>query len=391
MDFSLTDLAESKPVLSTDNADAALYDFQGEYGDTWAFIIKMKVVTNKYLGTIFDDLPPSPPALPGVALPNIEIDFTAAGIPIHLEQKGVDLTDIQNILAKYDGLKLRSLPVYVYASGPNKIFENDNVTISVTALNGDNPAESLPGANLLSEQPVSPQAPPVFPDSEDVPMTGTLFPKPKTFFDLKDILNQDNPPGKLDFDYKINIGNITVKHEELPGIREDFKTPLSVALVLVLPFQFMAGREIPILSEKNAGTDAGAIHLLEEGEDFFGRNSADDETGSSVEDLLERMQSLVIHVNIENNLGVAGYLPVYSAKPNPGDPTENLLGKMDLSGSSGIAVSKSKTVYPFNLWVEMYIAEGQEFDIKRPAENPDVPPLKLSLAVVVKTRIKETF
>jgi hypothetical protein len=392
MDFSLNDLTKSRPVLSTDGGGITLYDFQGEYGDTQAFIIKMKLA-DMYLGTVLDNLPSFPPALPGITPPDIEIDFAGAGIsPLKGTQSGFELAEIQNILSKYNGLNFRSVPVYVYVSGPDRIFENENVTVSVTALNGDNHAEPLPGADLLPKQPVRPHALPVFPDSEDIPMTGALSPKPETGFDLKDILNQDNPPEKLDFEYEINIGNIKVKYDELSAIRQDFqKTPLSIALVLVLPFQFSAGRDIPILSEKNTGSDAGAIHLLEEGKDLFGRNSADDETGDSVKDLLERMQSLVIHVNIENNLGLTGYLPVYSAKPNPEDPTENLLGKMDLSGSSGIAVSKSKTAYPFNIWVEMYIAEGQEFDIKRQTKNPDVLPLKVSLAVIVKTRINETF
>jgi hypothetical protein len=39
----------------------------------------------------------------------------------------------------------------------------------------------------------------------------------------------------------------------------------------------------------------------------------------------------------------------------------------------------------------MYLEEGQNIDIKRQANDPDILPLKLSLAVVVKTRINETF
>jgi hypothetical protein len=295
-------------------------------------------------------------------------------------------------LGKYRGLKFRSVPAYVYVSGPDRIFENGNVTVSIGALNGDDHAAVLPGADLLSKQPVDPREFPVFPASGNIPMTGTLSPKPETRFDLKDILNQDNPPEKLDFEYEISIGNITAKYDDLPAIGEDFRgKPLSAILVLVLPFQFIAGEDIPVLSEKNTDPDTGAIHLLEEGGDLFGRGSADDEGEGSVKDILERMQSLVIHVNIENNLGLAGYAPVYSARPNPGDPNENLLGRMNLSGSSSIAVSKSRAVYPFNIWVEMYLGEGQEFDIKRQAKGPAVPPLKLSLAVVIKTRIDETF
>jgi hypothetical protein len=391
MDLSINDLAESKPALAADGGEITLYDFQGEYGDTRAFIIRIKLV-DMYLGTVFDNLPPPLPVLPGVMPPDIEIDFAGAGIsPVTGIRAGFELKEIQNILGKYRGLKFRSIPVYVYVSGPDRILENGNVTISIGALNGDDHAAVLPGADLLSKQPVIPYEFPVFPDSEDIPMTGELSPKPETNFDLKDILNQDNPPEKLDFEYTINIGNITAKYEDLPVIREDFQKPLSAILVLVLPFQFTAGEDIPILSEKNTDPDAGAIHLLEEGGDLFGRGSADDEGTGSVKDVLERMQSLVIHVNIENNLGLAGYAPVYSARPNPGDPNENLLGRMNLSGLSSIAVPKSRAVYPFNIWVEMYLGKGQNFDIKRPVEDPDVLPLKLSLAVVVKTRVNETF
>jgi hypothetical protein len=391
MDFSINDLAKSKPVLSADSEETVLYDFQGEYGDTRAFIIRMKLM-EIYLGTILDGLPPSPPALPGITPPDIEIDFAGAGIsPVADVTPGFELKEIQNILGKYNGLEFRSVPVYFYIQGPDRIFENGNITVGIKALNGDNHAEVLPNADLLSNQPVSPHAFPVFPDSEDIPMIGPLSPKPETGFDLKDILNQDNPPEKLDFEYKINIGNIRAKYDDLPAIREEFKTPLSAVLVLVLPFQFSAGENIPILSERNADPDTGAIHLLEEGKDLFGRNSADDESESAAKDVLERMQSLVIHANIENNLGLTGYAPVYGARTNPDDPKENLLGAMDLSGSSSIAVPKSKIIYPFNIWIEMYLKEGQNIDIKRQAEDPAILPLKLSLAVVVKTRINETF
>jgi hypothetical protein len=393
MDFSLNDLAKSRPVLSPDNKEIALYDFQGEYGDTRAFIVRMKLM-DLYLGTVFDDLPPSPPALPGITPPDIEIDFAKAGIsPAGGVRAGFGLKEIQNILGKYKGVEFRSVPVYFYIQGPDRIFENSTITVSIKALHGNNHAEALPNAELLSKQPVSPREFPVFPDLENIPMIGTLFPKPETRSDLRDILNQDNPPEKLDFEYEINIGNIKIKYDDLPAMREKFqKTPLSAVLVLVLPFQFSVREDVPILSERNADPDAGAIHLLEEGKDLFGRNSADDKSGSAaVEDLLKRMQSLVIQVNIENNLGLAGYAPVYGARPNPDDPKENLLDRMTLFGSSIIAVPKSKTAYPFNIWIEMYLEKGQNFDIKRQAENPAVPPLKLSLGVVVKTRINETF
>jgi hypothetical protein len=391
MDFSLNDLSNSKPALSPDNKEIVLYDFQGEYGDTRAFIIRMKLI-EKDLGSVLDDLPPAPPALPGVTLPDIGIDFEKAGIsPIKDTKKGFELKEIQKILGKYKGLKFRSVPVYLYIQGPARIFANENVTASIKALNGTDHNVPLLNAELLSNQPISPREFPVFPDSEDIPMRGTLSPKPETRFDLTDILNQDNPPEELDFDYEINIGNIKIKYEDLPAIREDFKTPLSAVLVLVLPFQFSADEDIPILSERNADPDAGAIHLLDEGKDLFGRNSADDESESTTKDMLERMQSLVIQVNVENNLGLTGYAPVYGAKPNFADPNENLLGRMSLSGSSSIVIPKSKVVYPFNVWVEIYLEEGQDFDIKRPVKDSAVPPLKLSLGVVVKTRINETF
>jgi hypothetical protein len=388
MDFSLNDLAKSRPLLSPDNNEIALYDFQGEYGDTQAFIIRMKLM-DLDLRTVFDVLPPSLPALPGITPPDIEIDFEKAGIsPVGGVHTGFELKNIQNILGKYKGLQFRSIPVYFYIQGPARIFENENITASIKALDGD---AGTSVADLLSGQPVSPCAFPVFPDSDGEPMTEPLSPKPETRFDLKDILNQDNPPEKMDFEYEINVGNITVKYEDLPAIREDFQTPLSAVLVLVLPFQFSVRENVPILSESNTDPDAGAIHLLEEGKDLFGRNSVDDESTGAAQDVLKRMQSLVIRVNIENNLGLTGYAPIYGAKPNPDDPKENLLGSIGLSGSSIIAIPKSKTVYPFNVWVEMYLGEGQNFDIKRQAEDSAVLPLKLSLGVVVKTRINETF
>ncbi|MDR1352756.1 MAG: hypothetical protein LBK05_05675 [Treponema sp.] len=388
MDFSINDLAKSKPALSTGGGELALYDYWGEYGDTQAFIIKMKLADIS-LGTA---LPPLPPALPGVTLPDIEIDFGKTGIsPIKGTQPGFELGEIQGVLGKYDGLRFRSIPVYFYISGPDSIFENENVTVSIKALNGDDHGIPLEGADLLSGQVVTPQGLPVFPDSEDTPMAVSLSPKPGTSFDLKSILNQDNPPGKLDFYYEINIGKITVKYGDLAAVKEDLETPLSAMLVVALPLQFDVVKDVPILSEQNADPDLKAIHLVDEDKDLFGRDSGDDESAGSVQEILEKMQSLIIHVNIENNLGLAGYAPIYRARPNPGDPEENLLGKINLSGLSNVPVSRKDSDYPFNVWVEMYFGKGQGFDIKRPAKDPSVLPLKLSLAVTAKTRINETF
>jgi hypothetical protein len=391
MDFSINDLAKSKPALSTGEGELALYDYQGEYGDIQAFIIKIKLM-DVLLGDVFDNLPPVPPPLPGITIPDIEIDFARAGIsPIKGERGGFELAEIQDILGKYNGLKFDSIPVYFYISGPESIFENENVTASIKALNGDDHGSSLQGADLLSNQAITPQAFPVFPDSEDAPMTGPLSPEPGISFNLKKILNQDNPPGKLDFQYEIHIGKITVKYDDLDAVKEELKTPLSAVLVVVLPLQFDVTRDIPILSEKNTDPDLKAIHLLEEGKDIFGRASADDETPGSAQDILERMQSLIIHVNIENNLGLTGYAPIYRARPNPEKPEENLLGRINLSGLSSVSVSRAESGYPFNVWVEMYLEKGQNFGIKRQAKDPSVLPLKLSLAVTAKTRINETF
>jgi hypothetical protein len=375
MNLPLNGLATVKPEAG----DAAVYDFQGEYGDTRAFIIRITLVEGKPLGA---GLPPAPPALPGVTPPDITIDFAKAGISqIKSADNGIELKEIQDILGKYKGLKFRSVPAYLYIQGPARIFENGNVTAAINAR---------PDTELLPKGPVNPCTVPAFPGSKDEPMTWPLLPKPETRFDLKDTLNQENPPKELKFDCEINIENITIKYDELDAVREEFKTPLSAVLVLVLPFQFSAEREIPILSERNDEPDK-AIHLLEEGGDLFGRKRAGGESSGAVQDVLERMQSLMIRVNIENNLGLAGYAPVYGARPDPGKPEERPLGRIGLSGSSAIAVPKSKTKYPFNVWVEIYLEKGQNLDIKRQAEDSDVPPLKLSLGVVVKTRINETF
>jgi hypothetical protein len=391
MDFPINDLAKSKPKLSMEGGELAIYDYQGEYGDTQAFIVKVKLADIS-LGTVFDSLPPLPPALPGITLPDIEIDFEKAGIsPITGTQAGFELGEIQGILGRYNGLQFRSIPVYFYISGPGSIFESGNVTVSIKALDGGDHSAPLQGADLLSDLEVSPQALPVFPGSEDEPMTAPLSPKPGTSFDLKDILNQENPPEKLDFQYEIKVGKMTVKYDDLAAIQEDLRTPLSASLVVALPLSFDVARDVPILSEKNADPDLKAVHLLEEDGDLFGRAAADDETSGSVQELLKRMQSLIIHVDIENNLGLAGYAPIYRARPDPGDPEKNLLGEITMSGLSNVSVSKEDSDYPFNIWVEMYFRKGQGFEIKRQAEGALVLPLKLSLAVTAKVRVNETF
>jgi hypothetical protein len=351
-------------------------------------------LADTYLGTVFDSLPP---ALPGVPIPDdfeIVLDFDKIGInPIKGTQKGFGLTEIQDILNKYDGLKFRSVPVYFYISGPDLIFKDENVTARVKVLDGDDHSVYLPGADLLPNVTIKPCALPVFPELEDTPMTEPLSPKPEIGFDLKDILNLENPPANLDFEYEITLGNIKVKYSDLAAAQEDFNKPLSATLVLVFPFQFSVSRDIPILSEKNDEPELKAISLLEDGEDLFGRASADDEGEGSVKDILERMQSLTVNINIENNLGLAGYVPIYKKRPNP-DPDkakENLIGKISLSGLSNVSVSKTELDYPFNIWIEIYLGKGQEFDIKRPSEDPNVLPLKLSLAITAKTRINETF
>jgi hypothetical protein len=387
------DLAEAKP-----SGGAALYDFHDEenYGDIRVYIIKVELIEGIYLTEALPDIPNISYEKP---MPDILIDFSKAGFPKTGTQSGFDLSGIQDILGAYDGLKFRSVPVYLYVSGPKRIFDDDNVTVSVTALGGDN--TRLPGGKLLSDKPVTPQTAPVFPYSKDDSMTGPLpdpsvlsaelDAKPKLSFDLAAILNMDNPPSSLKFEYTIKIEPVTVKYTEREAVKKDFDTPLSAILAVVLPLQFDVTKDVPIL----AGEDA--ISLLEEEGDLFGRVSEDDEGSASMKDIFEMLRSLVININIENNIGLAGYAPVYKGKPNSEneeeEEEENLLGKISLSGLSGISLSKPEIAYPFNIWVEMYLGKDQVFEIKRlPEEGTEAPPpLKLSLSIIAHTRIDKTF
>jgi hypothetical protein len=397
LDLSINRLADVKLDKVEGQQEVGIYDFQGEYGDIRAFIIKISLIKGLDLSASLPDvtLPDTgtlpdgsmlPVDVPNIPSHGIEIDFSnneELTDFFHGTQPdpGVDLKPILNILNNYQGLKFRSIPVYFYIQGPARIFENENVTITFIAK---------PDIPLFSKVPVSPCDLPKFPGSPEEAMTWKLSPKSKTSSDLKVILNEDNPPEELVFDYDINLGPVTVKSDELSKIKEEFKTPLSATMVVVLPLIFTASKDIPILSEQNKDEKARAIHLLEDGKDIFGRSSGE-ESDSAMNELLDRMQSLVIKTNIENNLGLTGYAPVYSKKPNFELPAENRLGEIKFSGPSSISISKKDFTYPFNIWLEMYLRGGQEFAIKRPAEDSKALPLKLSLTVIVKTRINETF
>jgi hypothetical protein len=415
LDLSINGLADVK-LDTGEGQEVGIYDFQGEYGDIRAFIIKISLIKDLDLGEFLPDVPslpdatlpdtgtlpegtegitPPPVEVPEIPSTDIEIDFgNNENLTSFLKgtqpNPGVDLKPILDILNKYQGLQFRSIPIYFYIQGPARIFKNDNVTIKLTAL-------PLPGTELFPEGTVvSPCDLPIFP-SPGAAMTGKLSPKSKTSSDLEGVLNKENPPEKLVFDYDIGIGPITVKSDELSELKKEFDTPLSATMVVVLPLMFRASQEIPILSEKNKDEDAKAIHLLEEGKDMFGRSSGE-ESDSAMNELLDRMQSLVIRTNIENNLGLSGFAPVYSKKPPSSDLPEDgedgagkRLGEIKLSGPSSISISKKDFTYPFNIWLEMYLGAGQEFAIKRPAEDSNALPLKLSLTVTVKTRINETF
>jgi hypothetical protein len=436
LDFPINDLAKNMPSFSAEGGgEIASYDYLG-YGDIQAFIIGLKLLEKALelpeniskensipsevsdtggLSTLPEGLPDelsysiAPSNLPdGIEMPATPTVPDIDPITIQLDsiegetESGIDLSSIQNVLGDYDGLKFRSIPVYLYVSGPDKIFTNDegesNVTISITAVDKSGSTDTDAGTNtelmedteLLTDATVNSQEFPEFP-AENESMK-ELSSKPKTHFDLADILNLDNPPSNLGFKYKIDIEPITVELTELETVKDDFtKNPLSVMLVVLLPLQFDVTKDVPILSEKNDDPDAKAIPFPEEGQDLFGRVSEDDEGSASMKDILDILRSLRIDINIENNIGFAGYAPIYKGKPDTADEEKNRLGEISLSGLSSVSLSRSEIAYPLNIWIEMYLGEGQNFEIKRLPEDTEALPLNLSLSITVETHIDKTF
>jgi hypothetical protein len=381
LDFDFGKMADVS--LSATGGDTVVYDYPGEFPETRAFLTWTELIGYSFTAPSIPS--PLPPSMLTISIPVV--------VPPAGSADGIDLSDLQSILAAYPGLEFKSVPAYIYINGPAKLLKEGKLSLSLE-ING-----GTPEIFALTPMPL-PDLPP-----SGSPMTRPLSPKPAAKIDLTGILN--NPANTtLDFDYSISVGQslITIPAAEFPAFLEELKTPLTVCLAIILPLQFTAPTPVPILAadEASRGADNCAIVMNDSGTDLFGRNGGG-EASETMEKVLNNMTALSLQVSVTNNLGINGFLtmngqvtpesnrPNNPLEPIPPPPAGDTLGRISLTGDSTITLTKEyiEKTNPFNPAFELFL-EG-DFEIKRTASNPGLKPLEMSLGAVVQTNIDKVF
>jgi hypothetical protein len=370
-----------------------MYDYRGpEYEDTRVVMVVMKDLVNQDFDSVaagLDALVQAAEQVPGAVTFPQPVSFPASPPGTN---DGIDLGNLfgsggsGGVLDDYPGLEFRSVPAYLYINGPARIFQNGNVSIDLAFIDSNNNSKGSPYAGA-----VDPVALPDLPPAPG-PVEKTLSPKSGTVIELAGIFNgkPDGLKAQLDF----TVGPVTINSlNELRDFAAQLRTPLSAHLVILLPFQFTVNKTtapdgIPVFAGPSAnpiGTDP-AMELIPGGGDLLGRDSGDED--GTMADIMENLRSLSLEASVTNNLGINGYVKMLREMPGSANATTPELGRINLSGSSGLTIDKKdmETV-PFSPALEIYL-DG-DFDIKR--SLPPEGAMTMTMAVILRTSIDTTF
>jgi hypothetical protein len=360
----LDDLTTNLDIDSSDS-NTLVYDYQGpEYGGTKVIMVVMKLIEQSFESLVpgLNILLPAPYTTPKNMF---------AGTPAP-PGNNIDLSKLLGVLEDYPGLEFRSVPAYLYISGPARFFQDDNVHIELKFK------DSSPKTLKTYDGAVEPLALPDLPAAPG-PVTFTL-PKPGMVIPLEDIFNA--APAALKVEFGFDIGQITIKDSEEHSkfIDQLKKSPLTAHLVLLLPFQFRAAKPIPVLD----GSDA--MELVKGGGDLLGRGSG----GDSMDEIMKNLGAISIETTVVNNLGINGYALMLKEMPTeslpPDAPLPKELGKINLSGKSMLTITKADLGEEyFSPVLEIYL-EG-DFDIPLPEEGA----MTMSMAMILRTDIDMTL
>jgi hypothetical protein len=372
------------PINSSD-PNTVIYDYRGEeYGDTRVVMAVMRDLANEDFSSSADALD----ALVNSGGPG-SFPYPVSGLAIPPGTSGkIDLGGLfgaGGVLKDYPGLKFRSVPAYLYITGPATVLANSTVTLKFQ--NGGGTA--LPGSGYNGK--VYPLALPGFPAAPG-PVTAALA-RSNMVLELKEIFNNPNPPADLKAQLDFAVGTISIGNsEELRAFAGELRTPLTAHLVLLLPFQFTASAPIPVFAGPDLGATpppAGyppnpAMKISDSG-DLLGRDGAGNGTMDKV---VNNLQAFIMEVAIVNNLGINGYIKMLPGVPGTYDPTIEGLGEnIGLSGTSSISIAKDKLGYPFSPALEIYL-DG-DFDIKR--SSPPGEAMAVNLGIILRTSVEKTF
>jgi hypothetical protein len=361
LDFDLSALANLNAAsFSGGSGNFDVRDYPGQYPDVMAFAAIVQLANYDFtLPPQADTLPPSTPIL--INIPPI------AGGP-----ESIPVSDLMAPLSNYSVLKFRSVPAYIYISGPAGLFAggNVNVELKVTPDGGANSGTTYPLPNSHVDNLSLPVIPPA---GEDI--VETLRPLPRAIA-MEDYFN--DRPDKLEFTYEITVGPTTVPLSDLLATAK-----LEAYLVLVMPLQFITDAEMPIIID-----DDPLLTSDEKRRITISSTGLFPDSGSS--DLIDQMEYLSLEANVKNNLGLSGVLKLFTEDPSP--VTAVSLGSINLSGQSRIRISREQiqNYDPFKLWGEIWLLADQLIDIKR---IPDAAtnPLEITLGATLKTQVNQTF
>jgi hypothetical protein len=376
---ALKDLAGAGSLNSLANVEISSgypsYDYRGpEYGDTRVLMVVMKDLVNQNLSSSIS-IPPSLP--PG--------GFSVSGLTIPTGTgNNIDLSSLLGsggVLKDYPGLEFRSVPAYLYISGPATVLAASKINLKFQGG-----GITFPG---FTNEPVKSMVLPDLPPAPG-PITATLAAS-EMDLDLKGIFNASPPPASLKAELDFTVGNITIYSlDELRAFAAELQTPLTAHLVLLLPFRFTAKNPIPVFAGPDPANPPGsspkpAVKLIDKGGDLLGREPGGDDI---MDDIGRNLKALSLEVSVVNNLGINGFIKMLPAMPGAYNPAAEGLGKIGLSGVSSIIIpGETLKNVPFSPALEVYL-EG-DFDIKR--KQPSLDAMTMNLGIILHTDLEKTF
>jgi hypothetical protein len=286
------------------------------------------------------------------------------------EEKPITLKDLKESL--FQGkLQFQEIPLYMYVSGPEQWFENENIVMNLKVFYTVEAGEA--STEPLHDGPIGAVSLPVInPSGQSYGPKTSISHLPSSISgNLASVFNQY--PVELGFTYEMRIQRYIIT----PAMLNADTLTFEAAIALILPLAFTVKEAI------NLAQDMQDFSMPDFGDkDLLGRKDADESSQA-----FDFIKGIRLAIEVDNRLGLDGAITLYANKilqETGGAP----LGTLGLQGASSLELTQEdlRGTWPFSPAFDIRIPADTELKIKRTIDDN---PFGLTLTIWVEGAINQ--